>query len=212
MEVTQTDRSFAEENDGRTRLIKTAMALFADRGIDGVTVRQIAAAAGVSVGLINHHFGSKEGLAEEVDKYFLSVFDDFPGVSDSERPFLFETPHSELIDVWMADRQDNADDLFAYFKRSLLDERELGAKLFDRMYTSIQEALTKLDAHGELRDDADRLWLPFLVIYLELGTALLRPQVERILGKPVFEKELWARRHRAYGALMRHGFTRQGDQ
>ena len=61
---------------GGDRLIKVAMALFAERGFDGVTVRDIATAAGVSVGLMNHHFGSKEGLRTAVDRYFLSQFEE----------------------------------------------------------------------------------------------------------------------------------------
>ena len=54
---------------GKHRLIRVAMQMFADKGFDGITVRDIAAAADVSVGLINHHFGSKDGLREAVDQY-----------------------------------------------------------------------------------------------------------------------------------------------
>ena len=39
-----------------------ALELFAERGYSGVTVRQIAAAAGVSPALVIHHYGSKEKL------------------------------------------------------------------------------------------------------------------------------------------------------
>ena len=46
-----------------------ALRLFADRGPDAVTVRQVAAAAGVSPALVMHHFGSKAGLRESVDDH-----------------------------------------------------------------------------------------------------------------------------------------------
>ena len=36
----------------------TALRLFAERGPDGVSVREIAAAAGVSPALVIHHYGS----------------------------------------------------------------------------------------------------------------------------------------------------------
>jgi AcrR family transcriptional regulator len=39
-----------------------AMKLFAEPGYAGVTVRQIASAAGVSPALVIHHYGSKERL------------------------------------------------------------------------------------------------------------------------------------------------------
>jgi AcrR family transcriptional regulator len=38
------------------------MKLFAERGYAGVTVRQVASAAGVSAALVIHHCGSKENL------------------------------------------------------------------------------------------------------------------------------------------------------
>ena len=52
-----------------------ALRLFAARGPDAVTVRQIAAAAGVSPALVVHHFGSKEGLREVIDEHVLGLFE-----------------------------------------------------------------------------------------------------------------------------------------
>ena len=50
------------EHPTRTRIAIAAEPLFASLGFDGVSVRAIAANAGVQIGLINYHFGSKEGL------------------------------------------------------------------------------------------------------------------------------------------------------
>ena len=63
-----------------------------------------------------------------------------------------------------------------------------------------------MDARGLIRPDVDRLWLPFLMVYLELGTTLLDPYVKRILGRSGFDRELWRRRHRAYGQLLLRGY------
>ncbi len=41
---------------------EAASNLFADHGFEGTSVRQIAQGAGVSLGMIRHYFGSKEGL------------------------------------------------------------------------------------------------------------------------------------------------------
>jgi len=43
-------------------LVSAAIAQFADHGFDGVSLRQIAASAGVDASLIIHRFGSKLGL------------------------------------------------------------------------------------------------------------------------------------------------------
>ncbi|WP_331460340.1 MULTISPECIES: NUDIX domain-containing protein [unclassified Arthrobacter] len=50
----------------RAQLIEVARGLFALRGLDGATIEDIAAAAGVSKPVVYEHFGSKEGLYTEV--------------------------------------------------------------------------------------------------------------------------------------------------
>ncbi len=50
----------------RAALVDAAARLFAEEGPKAVSVRQIAAVAGVNHGLVHHYFGSKEGLLREV--------------------------------------------------------------------------------------------------------------------------------------------------
>jgi len=52
----------SEKDDRRKALILAGRKLFAKRGLDGTTVRDIAAEAEASLCLISYHFGSKEGL------------------------------------------------------------------------------------------------------------------------------------------------------
>lgn len=49
------------------------MAEFADKGFRGATMRGIAAAAGVSVGLVQHHFGTKDELQAACDDRVLEL-------------------------------------------------------------------------------------------------------------------------------------------
>ena len=51
-----------EPSDTRTRLMRLAETMFAERGYDGVSLRELTAAAGVNLAAVNYHFGSKEGL------------------------------------------------------------------------------------------------------------------------------------------------------
>lgn len=48
--------------DTRTALVEAARSVFAESGYDGATVRAIATRAGVDAAMVNHWFGSKEGL------------------------------------------------------------------------------------------------------------------------------------------------------
>ncbi len=53
----------------RARIIDGAFALFVEKGFAAVSMREIAAASGVTKSLIHHHFGSKEGLWEAVKEH-----------------------------------------------------------------------------------------------------------------------------------------------
>ena len=48
------------------RLLNEAERLFADKGYDGVSLREITAAAGTHLAAVNYHFGSKKNLYVEV--------------------------------------------------------------------------------------------------------------------------------------------------
>lgn len=53
-------------DESRARIVEAAGQLFADRGFDGVSVRELAKRAGVNAAAINYHFGGKEGLYHAV--------------------------------------------------------------------------------------------------------------------------------------------------
>lgn len=55
-----------EEEGTRERILRTAERLFAERGFNGVSVRELAAAAQANIASIGYHFDSKEGLLSEV--------------------------------------------------------------------------------------------------------------------------------------------------
>jgi AcrR family transcriptional regulator len=61
-----------EDLTARARIRDAAIRLFTERGVEGTPVLDIAKAAGVSGGLVRHHFGSKDGLREACDTYVLN--------------------------------------------------------------------------------------------------------------------------------------------
>src|SRR5690606_34714402 len=63
----QKDASRNQSGDKtRIRIIEAAEELFADAGYEGASLRKIMANAGVSISLINYHFGNKEGLLRAI--------------------------------------------------------------------------------------------------------------------------------------------------
>lgn len=78
----------------RARILEAALALFVEQGPAAVTMREIAAASGVTKSLIHHHFGSKEALWSAVKE------DAFLRYAQGQRADLEATsaPGSELLE------------------------------------------------------------------------------------------------------------------
>lgn len=55
--------------DKRTLILSAAEQLFAEKGFEGTTVRDIAHMAGVNLAMISYYFGSKEKLFEALVEY-----------------------------------------------------------------------------------------------------------------------------------------------
>ena len=54
---------------GAERILQAAIALFGENGVNGTSLKAIAARAGGSPALILHHYGSKEGLRTACDQW-----------------------------------------------------------------------------------------------------------------------------------------------
>lgn len=56
-------------NDKKEHIINTAVELFAEKGFEGTSIRELAAKAEVNVAMVNYYFGSKEKLFEAMVEY-----------------------------------------------------------------------------------------------------------------------------------------------
>jgi len=63
-----------EKTDARNKLLEVGTRLFSERGLHGVSVRELSQAAGASISMVSYHFGSKEGLYAEVLRQQFSCF------------------------------------------------------------------------------------------------------------------------------------------
>lgn len=86
--------------DARDRLLEAALAAFAEHGFYGATIRDISQRAGVSQGLIAHHFGDKERLWTFVGERVLADFIEWLGPI-IERPRVDECTIPDLLKGYM---------------------------------------------------------------------------------------------------------------
>ena len=166
----------------KANIRNAALRLFAERGHDAVTMREIAAAAGVSPALVVHHFGSKEGLRAAADGYAAQAFD-----------ALFAMDGQDLADVLTGDGAVSVAELFArafptgsplpaYLRRLLLTNDPAGAALFGRWYALTRRLLDSMTELGVARPSEDRPVRAAFLLVNDLALVLLRNQVAAAIG------------------------------
>ena len=57
----------------REKIFKTSLLLFANKGYDSVTIRDIVKTAGVNISLVNYYFRSKKQLYTDLIYYIISI-------------------------------------------------------------------------------------------------------------------------------------------
>ncbi len=80
--------------DTRQRLVDAAAVLFADRGFEGVTVREICKASNANVAAVNYHFGDKAGLYRAVVMFAIRVMQETNELS--QRAGDGQSPEAQL--------------------------------------------------------------------------------------------------------------------
>lgn len=139
-------RSESSDLTTRARIREAAIAVFGEQGF-GTGVRAVAAAAGVSAGLVIHHFGSKDGLRAACDEY----------VAESIRAVKSESlrhPSPSGLLAALADIESFAPHM-AYLMRSFQSGGPLAAALFQHMVDNAEQYLAEGVEAGTIRPSRD---------------------------------------------------------
>lgn len=103
--------------DAKTKLIITAERLFAQSGINGVSLREIAQKAGQGNHFaVQYHFGSREGLVQAIFDYRMAQMEETRGamLADLHRRGLAKDARSILEVVFLPQLQINGDGRGSY--------------------------------------------------------------------------------------------------
>jgi AcrR family transcriptional regulator len=190
----------------KARIRDAAMMLFGAEGVAGTSLRAVARAAGVSPGLVVHHFGSKEGLIRAVDEAALALINHALKDIPIEGPGADTmTRRAEVVAAFLRSQPALCD----YLGRALSERTEASANLFHRLFTFAARD-EHLVAAGALRADTDPFWRAMHQVMLVVGPLILRPLIERELGDELLTEENVGRWTRAQTDLLRHGLYADG--
>jgi AcrR family transcriptional regulator len=173
--------SAPDDLTARARIREAAMAQFTAEGFDRTTVRNVAAAAGVSPALVLHHFGSKEGLRKACDEHVVSV------VREEKRKALAEGAMSDP--GFLRAAYGTAPPIVRYLASALATGSEAAAELFDEMVEESSRLLTLAEELGKVRPSADPHARAALLLSMQLGGMVLHEHLSRALGVDVHSPE-----------------------
>ena len=165
-----------EDLTARARIRHAALLQFGEHGYDRATIRGIADAAGVSSGLVRHHFGSKEALRDACDEYLIRVIE-------------------RINDQAMTDGVDGDANYVAlaaaslgpyqrYLARSLVDGGT--SAVFDELVRMTEAWLVAADAARPDPPDVDQRSRATVITAMALSVTVLYQHVSRGLGVDVF--------------------------
>ncbi|MFV0451798.1 MAG: TetR family transcriptional regulator [Propioniciclava sp.] len=151
------------------RIRDAAIVRFGDHGIRATTIRAIAQEAGVSPGLVMHHFGSKEGLREACDAQVTEVLtiaeNDALAASGQTNPMAQLRAHAAVLN---------------YLNASLVE----GGHGADRLFGQLCDLTATLLTSGQMpiKPSADRDATVATVVAFSCGAAILGTQLAHRLG------------------------------
>ncbi|HSK96369.1 MAG TPA: TetR family transcriptional regulator [Euzebyales bacterium] len=169
-----------EDLTARARIRDAAMAQFADIGFKDTTIKRIADAAGVSTGLVQHHFGTKDGLRQACDEAVAEVI--------TRQIALIDDVDSAVANPDFASALYARSPLLVrYLIRLMIEGSPVAAALFDQMAAGTERFLSESrpdifpPGSQKTRDGAT------IMSVMHLGAAALHQQVSRRMDVDVWD-------------------------
>lgn len=168
-----------EDLSSRARIRDAALGQFAEHGVEGATMRGIAAAAGVSLGLVQHHFRSKAALRQHCDEAVVEAF---------RRRLTRRAADGSLGEPdLMAELYDTSGPLLRYLARAAVDGSPGAAEVFDQLTAGAADFLS-VSWPDRFPPGSDRLRDAAAVMAaMHSGTIVLHDHLARHLGADPFD-------------------------
>jgi TetR/AcrR family transcriptional regulator, regulator of cefoperazone and chloramphenicol sensitivity len=168
------------------------MHIIAKRGERAATFRAVAAAAGVSHSLLQHHFGTKRALVAAVEGMVAERFSVALATTATDAQVASNEIAAGLSELIAGDAQ-----LRSYLRRALLEATPAGQALFARIAGFV---VRQLEQHGDpktIPSGSQLAWLAAEIVAVNLAGVIFEPMLARTLGEKPFRPEVVAWRTEA---------------
>lgn len=167
----------------QARIRNAAIELFARDGFQKTNLRAVAAMAGVSAGLVIHHFGSKEGLRSVCDEHVLKIL--IQRARDDTQPAGMQ----DVLRDYLADPEGYR--LHIQYMARAMDEDSAAATMLVNTMVDETEALLRAGvADGTMRPSSDPRAMAVLQVTISLAMLTMAPPLARSLGFESFGPEV----------------------
>lgn len=164
-----------DKKDFRNALITTATRLFAERGLNGVSIRELSTAAGVSISMISYYFEGKEGLYSSVLQEQFACFEYMQTIKNRDSEPLDKI--EEYI-RWSVQRHRDYPYLLRYYTSELTNPtrycstvvQPILEKALHVLIHIIKEGIGKKQFREELNPEDTALAMAGMVNYYFLST------------------------------------------
>lgn len=178
----------SEDRTAKAIIRDEALRLFAERNSDAVTVRDIAAASGVSPALVLRHYGSKDGLRAAVDEQVVRLFETMlaratgPQGAGPQGKGPFDLRALPSLAELIAHHLPAGSPIPGYLARLLVDGGQEATSLFGRLYALGNAALAGLIEAGAAVDGDDAEVRAAFLLANDLAVIILRERLHEVLG------------------------------
>ncbi len=164
-------------NDDRTtaaRIRDAAVGYVGEHGWDRTTSRQIAAEAGVPVGLVNYHFGSKDGLRQACDDWVIAQLAEDKGLILGAGPL-------PRMDTYIDDHPELRP-ITEYIAQCMRSGGQVAEHFFERMVELTRDMMALAADGGTFRRYDDPYAAAVILVAYGAGASLFGDTIARLLG------------------------------
>lgn len=182
-----------------------ALRCFAAGGVEMTTLREVAQEAGISIGAVQHHFGTKGHLVDAVEGYARNImrelFSPTPSTTSGVAPIegSGETVRRLIVEYPF---------VAGYVARSMADNTAFGASIFDGLVELGERRWQRRAEEGLLADDVDLLFANVNTVLLGAAGIILRAQLDRHLSGTFNSAETVSRWVESVNSLIRKAYLK----